>query len=809
MNLFLYQGNNYYNRKIIHSKTLDGYEDKGLLEIEVVTGAAFISNDGITTTQIINYDHEASGFGDYLVVTDEYANILSRWWVTKNTIVRRGQVSLSLLRDVISDWYDDILTAPSFIKKGYVRSVNDPAIFNNETMNFNQIKTSERFIKDKTESGWYVGYLAKNTGTKLISIPNETVNIAESYETLDQYPYSQYTINNKFIGAYTDITHNFFFYGIGGTSTVKRALGFSNAGKPKTPTIEGYSQGYTDPDGIVTGGASTDTRGFLNTVGLNEINDVIWEEASALGNWERYSYGITMAHTETESDTFFNGENGKVISIAGQAKRVIVNSGTITKTVNANNSSVYAQNMFTLASRVGFSTTTNVVGTVSSITFEAPTYYVTYEDVYEGETPLSFNIPTNRAKTEGTPYDIFAIPAGSMSALVRSGNTVVTKTINPNLSRKTIEAINISLSGGSGTAELYDIQYVPYCPCSDVYLFENTIDLNALAYTEGVENFTFIQGSSEESATFVLYATSASFSKKITESKITVPATVKEFKIANECDMYRLCSPNYNGQFEFSATKNGGITGWNISFTYKPFSPYIKVAPIFGRLYGANYGDARGLICGGDFSISQSNDAWVSYEIQNKNYQVMFDRQIQNMEVNNSVQRTRETFSAFAGTVQGGTTGGIAGSTAGPWGAIAGAVVGTTASGLAGIADVALNDRLRAEAIDYAKDQFGYNLQNIKALPYSLTKVGSQNENYKIWPFVEYYTCTDTEKSALETKLQWNGYTIERIGSITNFLKDDGDTFIQCKVIRLEDLKADGHIANVINTELQTGVFFA
>lgn len=806
MNLFLYQGNNYYNRKIIYAESNAEYIAKGFRWLATVTNAAFIVNDGITTSQVINYDY-GKGFGDYLVDYDEDGSILSRWWVTKTTVIRNGQVMLTLLRDVIADWYADILSAPAYIKKGYVTSVNDPAIFNNETMSFNQIKTSERFIKDKTETGWYVGYLAKSFTTQAINIPNESVNIAETYETIAQYPYSQYTINNKFIGAYTDITHNFFFYEVTGERTANKVAGFGNNGLPKTPKIDNYTQRYTDPDGFATEKTSTSPRGFLNLVGVKEINNTIWEQAADLGNWERYSYGITQAHTESESDIFFNGENGKIINVGGQAKRVIVNMGTVTKTVNANNSSVYAQNMLALASGLGFSTTQNVQGTFSSITFEAPTYYVTYEDVEEGETELTFNIPESRAKTDGAPYDLFAIPAGTMTALVRSGNVTTRKTINPALSQKTIEAINISLKGGLD-GELYDIQYVPYCPCSDTYLFENTIDLNALSATEGVDNFTFIEGSTEGSATFILYATSASFSKKISATKITVPSAVKEFKIANECDVYRLCSPNYNGQFEFSATKNGGVTGWNISFTYKPFTPYIKVAPVFGRLYGTNFGDSRGLICGGDFSLSQSNDAWISYEIQNKNYQVMFDRQIQNMEVNNSVQRTREIWGAVAGTVQGGTTGGIAGSNAGPWGAIAGAVAGTVASGMAGAKDIALNDKLRAEAIDYAKDQYGYNLQNIKALPYSLTKVGSQNKDYKIWPFVEYYTCTDTEKVALESKLRWNGYSIERVGSIGNFLKTDEDTFIQGKIIRLEAINAGNNITNVINVELQTGVYF-
>jgi hypothetical protein len=250
-----------------------------------------------------------------------------------------------------------------------------------------------------------------------------------------------------------------------------------------------------------------------------------------------------------------------------------------------------------------------------------------------------------------------------------------------------------------------------------------------------------------------------------------------------------------------------GVSRWNISTSFKPFSPYIRVAPEFGGLYGKNYGDARGLICGGDFSLSQISDAWIQYAIQNKNYQVMFDRQIQNMEVNNSVQRFREKIGAITGTAQGATSGAMVGMMTGnPYAAVAGGVVGGAASGIAGIADIKLNEQLRREALDYAQDQFGYQLQNIQALPYSLTKVGAQNNDYKLFPFLEYYTCSDTEKQALRDKIKYNGMTIMRIGTMEGFIQPE-KSYIKGKLIRLETVADDYHIVNMISKELNEGVF--
>ena len=76
--------------------------------------------------------------------------------------------------------------------------------------------------------------------------------------------------------------------------------------------------------------------------------------------------------------------------------------------------------------------------------------------------------------------------------------------------------------------------------------------------------------------------------------------------------MYRLCSGNYQGIFEFNAAKSYGVEGFRVDCTFKPYNPYIHVVPKLGGLYGsqfAEFKDARGLICGGDFSLAQLSNA--------------------------------------------------------------------------------------------------------------------------------------------------------------------------------------------------------
>ena len=59
-------------------------------------------------------------------------------------------------------------------------------------------------------------------------------------------------------------------------------------------------------------------------------------------------------------------------------------------------------------------------------------------------------------------------------------------------------------------------------------------------------------------------------------------------------------------------------------------------------MYGADYNDVRGLICGGDYSIASITDAWATYQLQNKNYQSVFDRNIQQLEAQQELSKTSD-----------------------------------------------------------------------------------------------------------------------------------------------------------------------
>jgi hypothetical protein len=194
----------------------------------------------------------------------------------------------------------------------------------------------------------------------------------------------------------------------------------------------------------------------------------------------------------------------------------------------------------------------------------------------------------------------------------------------------------------------------------------------------------------------------------------------------------------------------------------------------------------------------------------------MFDRQIQHMDKQWELESNRAGLLGAIGVGQGAITGAAGGASmggkmgggiGGAAGAAAGMAIGAGLSAAGMIADMTYNQNMFAENRSFTYDQFNYNLQNIQALPYGLTKVAAYTANNKIFPMVEYYSCTAVEKEAFKNKLKYNGMSVNVIGKIEDYIDNSEKRFIKAQLIRLEDIEDDSHIANEIYDELYKGVF--
>lgn len=775
--------NIYSNRIVKHISSLD-LRDFFLanpnVEYETRTNTNFMINDGVETTLVINIK---DFIPDYLIVADQSGIIKHTWFILECIQVSGTQYKTILKRDLINDFYEQTLDAPCFVEKAKLPTTN-PLIFNSEGMRFNQIKKEEYLLKDNSKVAWIVGYVSRpNEGAEDITI--NTAGEIDYDATLEGWEFKD-AINRYIVPSPNEwifsmpYVYNYTVFSENNTRIVRTDNDITNV------QYDGEGNSNTRPFAYLRD----------NTINQNVLNQSykdIYENAF-LAYAQQLKEALANGYIDNEfailNQNKINEAVGKILYSTTEDKyyRVGINEGpTYSLLLDAEPTSALGVVLKNINNEIA--TMINASGGDATLN-EAYTNYgeislknvalkvLTLQEIPSSQ--LTTKISVGRNTLNDAPYDMFCIPYGEINiGTGKSSQFVALK-----VAQKIAEQLG---------SNLYDMQLLPYCPYPQVIV---NGEINLSTITENID-YNLITTSEEEPEikSIILWC-------KFSNGRVIVPFNyfVRDVKLENECDTWRIVSPNYQGIFEFSASKNNGIEFFQIDYTYRPYNPYIHVAPNWGGLYGANYNDARGLICGGDFSVAIISDAFRQYEINNKNYQNIFDRQIKNLDVQRRYQLVNETANAITGTAQGAVLGGVAGG-------VGGAIAGGVASAIGGIADIGISQALYKENKSYQTDLFNYNLQNVRALPDSLSKISSITYNNKLYPFVEYYTCTEEEKDALRLKLKYNGMTVMKIDKIKNYIYPGEQNFLQGQIIRIENLNEEDHVARMIYEEIKKGVF--
>lgn len=778
--------NNYFNRTYKRHNTLQQYIDASEGNILGVDKPYnFSIGDGVTMEHVFNVTETEEPNYLLLLEENEARTIVSRWFVIDWTKVRGNQYKGLLRRDLLADNYETITNSPSFIEKGYVEPT-DSAIFNKENMNFNQIKTRETLLKDDSKTAWIVGYIAKDhpaLSEKTFTYnPDVDMTISGNFS---DWEYASWCDGNTHTTIKESNIDNIVRYVLRATKIREFQFSpISNTSFDNTFANDSWN--------VVSTGSKTAQQVLDDYINSNWFGNIYWTTAIE----KIYQDNPTYANS-TVMSTLTSLVGKKVQFQDGIYEFKIVNIDDTTGWKYWNSGNLYTYLYNTVVADLQ-----ELGGNISVVTrypvaynLKITNFIVTATKVTSVQGTYKYSIPQTTKLLNDAPYKMFCIPYYKDGQYLFQVNDSNHKYYLDNDIMLTW-AFNIATELGNS---LYDLQILPYCPISNWRGNANVAGIFSVNKSENVDYTTLLDSNNK----VVGVCSWCDVSSK--EQFLTYPIEIMDYKVENECDMYRLCSPNYASAFEFNPAKNDGVEGYNVRYTYKPYQPFINVAPKFNRLYGKDFKDNRGLILSGDFSLPIVKDAWINYQLQNKNYALAFDRQIENLESNYSWQKKMGIANAITGTIQGGVSGSMSGALVGGGvGAVVGGVLGTGASMVGGIMDVSMQQALHNEAIDYTKDNFGYQLQNIQALPNTLNKVSSIISVSKLFPFVEYYTCTNEEKEALDNKLKYNGMTIGRIGKIKDYLNKDTQTYVQGQLIRLEG-KFDTHIANEIANEFKKG----
>ena len=777
--------NNYYNRTYKRNDTYQEYINASASNIlGIEKSYNFNLKDGVNVEHIFNVDSNVDEPNYCLLLNETDNSIASRWFVVEWEKVRGNQYHAILRRDLLADNYEAITTATCFIEKGYV-GPEDSAIFNKENITVNQIKTWERLLKDDSKTAWIVGYIAQDhpalSNKQFTLNPEVDMTITGNFS---DWEYANWCDGNPHTTIDESNVENIVRYVLRANEI--REFQF-NASTSKT-----FNSASNDSWLVSSTGSKTAQQVLNDYTNSNWMGNIYWSTVLEKIYLDNSSYANSTVMST------LNSLIGKRVQFSdGVYEFNIVTSNDVTGWKYWNNG-----NLYNYLYSIVLSDLQELGGSISSVTrypvaysLNITNFIITARKLENIKGTYTYSISQSTRKLDDAPYKMFCMPYYTGSGRYRfsvdgSSYIYVDKEI------QMAWAMSIAKELGNS---LYDLQILPYCPISN---WEMATDRAIWSKGKTVDiDYVVLKGASDLNYGYCSFCDVSS-----KEQFLKYPIEVLDYKIENQCDMYRLCSPNYASVFEFNAARNGGVEGYNVRFTYKPYQPFINVAPKFGRLYGQDFKDNRGLILSGDFSLPIVTDAWINYQLNNKNYQLAFDRQIENMEVNYGWQRAQGIANAATGTLQGGVSGAMTGGMMGGLpGAIAGGVVGTVASAAGGVADIIMQQSLHNEALDFAKDNFGFQLGNIKALPNTLNKVSSIIANSKLFPFVEYYTCTEKEREAFHDKLTYNGMTIGRIGTIAKFLNPgDIQTYVKGQLIRLEG-KYDTHEINEIANEFMKG----
>ena len=549
MQLLLLHYNNYFNRIIKKEATVAAYMNADS-NYRVASNANFNPGDGVNTSIVLGCGANGSLFDgeefDYLVaydIVDSVSVIRGRWFILEQDRKRAGQYELTLKRDVIADNYNDVVDSPIYLEKGFINDVNDPLLYNSESMNLNQIKQLEIPLKDETQSGWVVGYIPSDAFPKVepaydrvekkVTIPMSADITVNGLNSWSYWKYCSANPNYKFMAdnagkrkvtvkirsqrvwassgrtARCDmVTANYTFYPNSSDSGTYSQV---NSG-----FIENSSGSWNFPQWYQDYGPVTFSQGTINSSICGKIFDPVRNNSAfntslnaILGN------GISIGDTselrrlqdkiilDSSTNTYY-----RISVITTSASNPI----TVTSSVSGGQAALTAlKNAMYYPNGAGGS----LQGEYATFTASnsSTSYAVQLTNV---GVSLYVDLNSDRAHLNDAPYDMFCIPFSDTLKL-KYGDTQFTCSKNVALSMATEIAKDL------GSKSVYDVQLLPYCPNRTLIVKSDSpstvLDLTGVKYDLIKESVT----NNPKSA--VIWCTESTFQVPITTESSVVEFT--------------------------------------------------------------------------------------------------------------------------------------------------------------------------------------------------------------------------------------------------------------------------------------------
>ena len=257
-------------------------------------------------------------------------------------------------------------------------------------------------------------------------------------------------------------------------------------------------------------------------------------------------------------------------------------------------------------------------------------------------------------------------------------------------------------------------------------------------------------------------------------------------EINKECDTIKIVSPSRASQYLFRPYNNDGIMEFKTKITLRPYNTIIYVRPSTKGLLMYDYDDKDCLIISEDFSLTAVTSEWTNYIYNNRNYNDVFERQIQGREFERTWERkieeaqkksdewtSRNISAQKASTYTGNLP--IISSAAG---AIGTAFQDQTYLQMAQI-DRQYNEAMYQEGIQLSRDLFEMQLENIQSQPIVPSKISTLDAKLLPGVYLEYYSSNPSELQAINDFYKFNGNRVDAYGTFSQYL----GWFVRGKII--------------------------
>ena len=830
--------NNYVNRTSLMYQTINLYP-KATYQATI----NFNPHDGANTSLVLMYKDNVLAAPvnlepDYAIVCDNSDKIESRWYVTDSSRLSDSKFRIVLKRDIASDYKSEIMNSVAFVKRGWVNSSN-PLIFNSENGNYSQILRERVDLKDKSGKGGYVAFLAPNFLQENIDKANFDIASNSSTTLKFNSPTETHAGSYKFCyGADpNDATpkpvfmRNYNKWGFSGTSTGNHSSIYFTIGvnaKGNTYTNDKYAivvqeDGTYDYDTIAQGTAAH--GGTFPDFVLSELNARLYlsdAQLYVIGAACAYAINTSMWDSDYIDEHVFsltNGQNGDVPTMLFMAPRI----NSLASVAPANN--VYALDLDLYTSdekkyteiMTGTLRTTfenaiinaiqNNIGNLGmsvAVSEKCPankraelTYQYHIANFHWRRTSTStLKLPNTGALVQNSPYYMLFIPEANTK--MKCGDKTWTQQVD---AYQIYNQLQVTFN-----SFIYDVQRVPYTP----YALDIEDDGTVVLPNESQIGFAKNAAGEIEACAYFCNQDSFWFDIEPTSTYLDELKDQKDLnvKIQSETTLLRLCSMDGSSSININGAKNLGLSKLRVNCRYAPYQSYISLQPQWSMFYGAEIGlkDTRGLNLTSTNSVTRTSNQWQDYVLQNQNYQDIFNRQIQSLDAQFDIQADRAVRDMIFGLVNTGISAGMSSNPVSAAGSLIHGGLNLIQQGQ-GYSDMVDSFRERRSL---SVDMFNLQNGNIKARADTLSKVNAMSPIYNTWPYIEIYTTTPEEKTALATyitefSMNIGAMTSQLSAYVTNNPNDR--KFIQADIIRMSG-KMDSHLAEEIRSLISEGVYY-